>query len=156
MFKRLLRKITYIGNVVPSYYLVKCKNGSARKMPCNLIRLKYTIYINDETFNGLVLSNSELHTAHMRYIKYASGNNDDFPSPNLGEILFDVEASTNRRNAAVFPLHIVSVCQNGSNFCIAFSPKEFSVVSERSSRLNGIIKKLSIFHRLVLWLNKMK
>lgn len=152
MRRRFISKMPYIGNVVASVYLVKntLRPSLMKKMPCKTFRLFFPYENCFGSFDGLVVNNSELHEAHVRYAKYAEQICDAMKVIPTGKFIQKWQIPTGRGPLSV---NIIFLVTDGERLGYMFTDTNMMEITNRTKEIRATIRRPNFFQRAILWLN---
>lgn len=158
LFVKIVRKIPYVGNVVKTSYLVR---NSANPIFSSIIfsnsfRLFDKRVLFGSTFTGLVVSDYELHEAHMRYIKYSDQIPKWLSETPLGKFTEHFKFETKRAGRKIVSMNVIHVMQGKDRIGLMFSDSDLKDITERTKRTCCSVRKPKWYQYPILWINRLK
>ena len=159
LLRNVLMKTPFFGNLIPAKYVLtfvasivpnkKVVYNSARCM-CDDIGKGITL--------NLVITDSELVNAHLKFVRYYDALSDEMRSLQVGKLVWD---SFRTKRKGITNTHVdawyIRLAQNDllEPMGYMFSNKELDRIIERTKLVTSPICKPTLFQRLVLKLNNL-
>jgi len=146
-----LASIPFIGNIVPSQYVIKSTMFS-RIMPCWSIR----IFPNDICGSEMIVTETELVNARTRY----TANADEVKPHAYGkfETVTITSANRNKKKVNTCLIYLFGAPCFGNMFDgksgpagYMFKPSELKDIAERTKRLKDTVIRPTLWQKLIMW-----
>ena len=160
IFTKKVNAMPYRGNLVKTSYLVvnKAMPVFSSVVSTNSVRLfsltnMHGVERLGTMMDGLIISDYELHEAHMRYIKDQDDVNSGIKKLPLGKFTMSIEVKTKRTNKKRVFMNVIYFMQNGTRYGYMFSNADLTDIIERTKRASKSVRYPKWYQKVLLWIN---